>query len=87
MSNVDKNLIIFFIELADSVENLKLNKNQLKSLGEFYISYKYKESNNLHSEEIEDETDIENNEMDIVKFLTLGWWIYTQMDKDIDTVE
>jgi hypothetical protein len=74
--NSDTQLVPFLRELADSIEYKKLQQDQLKYIGEFYMSYKFREKQNRKKDEDEEE---EEEEEDIVKFLTLGWWMYTQM--------
>lgn len=79
MSNLydgDVQLVQFLRELADSIESKKLQQEQLKCIGEFYMNYKMSEEIFDNSEST-DENDYD--EMDIVKFLTMGWYIYTQL--------
>jgi hypothetical protein len=70
----DAELAPFLRELADSIESSReLPKDQLKYIGEFFMSYKFHEKRNgWKKEEVEEEV----GEMDVVKFLTLGWYIY-----------
>jgi hypothetical protein len=75
----DKQLAPFLRELADSVDSKELEKDQLKCIGEFFMSYKFYEKRNGLDKK-EDEEDEE--EMDVVKFITMGWWVYTQILKD-----
>jgi hypothetical protein len=77
----DEQLVPFLRELADSLESKKLEKDQLKCIGEFFMSYKFYEKRNGWKEEEEDE-DEDEEEFDVVKFITMGWWIYTQILKD-----
>ena len=70
--NNDIKLVTFLRELADSVESNTIQSDQLKSIGEFYMSYKFNEQKNGNGD-----NDIED--IDTIKFLTLGWFIYTQI--------
>ena len=70
--NNDVKLVTFLRELADSVESNRIQSDQLKSIGEFYMSYKFNEQKNGSGD-----NDIED--IDTIKFLTLGWFIYTQI--------
>jgi hypothetical protein len=72
MSNItetDKQLVPFLRDLADSIESNQLLPDQLLQIAEFFISYKFS-----HETQIQD-TD-EDDPMDIVKFMTMGWYIY-----------
>lgn len=69
----DSQLAPFLRELADSIESRELPKDQLKFIGEFFVSYKFHEQRNGWKKEQEEE---DLDEMDVVKFLTLGWYIY-----------
>ena len=71
----DAPLIPFLRELADLIESKQLQPDQLKCIGEFYISYKMNE----HLNERDDNCNNDFEEMDIIKFLTLGWFFYTQL--------
>jgi hypothetical protein len=74
----DSQLIPFLRELANSIESGEANREQLKCIGEFYMSYKFFEKR-------EGWTDVdiqETEDMDFVKFVTMGWWMYTQILKD-----
>ena len=72
----DVQLVPFLREFADSIESKKLPPEKLKHVGEFFMNYKYYEEHDDGRKE--DEFD----DMDIVRFLTAGWWIYTHILKD-----
>jgi len=63
----NKELILFLRNLADSIENDKLSSEQLQKTGEFFMSYKITEPEYNEEEYID---------MDIIKFTTMGWYIY-----------
>jgi hypothetical protein len=64
-----KQIISFLRNLADSIESDSLSEEQLQHTGEFFMSYKFFEQ--------EKTSDTENDDsIDIVKFITLGWYIY-----------
>jgi hypothetical protein len=71
----DAQLAPFLRELADLIESRELPKDQLKFIGEFFVSYKFHAQRNGWKKEKEDEEN-DLDEMDVVKFLTLGWYIY-----------
>ena len=71
-NNSSAELIPFLRGLADSIENNNLLPTQLQHIGEFFMSYKFQENNNQN----EDDEDEEFDSNDVVKFLTLGWYIY-----------
>lgn len=75
-SETQKNLVLFFRNIADDIENNKLNENQLKSSGEFYMSY-------LFQKEVGYEVkDIDLSDKDFIKFLILGWYMYNIILQD-----
>lgn len=88
MSNlreIDKQLVPFLKDLTESIESNKLSQEQLQCVGEFFISYKSLEEKNIQTNE-EDDFD----SMDIIKFITLGWYIYKVLlseQKNQDTIE
>lgn len=63
---MENELISFLNNLIKDIENKKMSKDNLKKIGEFYMSYKFNpicEENNFSKEDL--------------KFFTLGWYIYT----------
>jgi len=74
-SETKQNLILFFKNLTDDIENDKLNEKQLQSLGEFCISYSIQN-------EIDNDQNIDMSEKDLIKFLFLGWYMYNIILKD-----
>lgn len=89
MSNLykenDFKLAQFFRDLADNVESKNISPEQLRLSGEFFMSYKFHQVRNGTTTD-EDNEDNEDNTVgegiedcdgtDIVKFITLGWYIY-----------
>ena len=74
ISKVDLQLVPFLRNLADSIEKKELLPDQLQKIGEFYMSYE---------KEIYDSGDNSTEDsMDVVKFLTLGWYMYTHILKN-----
>ena len=74
-SETKQNLILFFKNMADDIENDKLTEKELRSSGEFYMSY-------LVQNEIDNDQNIHVSEKDLIKFLFLGWYIYNILLKD-----
>jgi hypothetical protein len=74
-SETKQNLILFFKNLADDIENDNLNEKQLQSSGEFYMSYSIQN-------EIDNDQNIDMSEKDLIKFLFLGWYMYNIILKD-----
>jgi hypothetical protein len=69
IENQSKDKLISFLQkLIITVEQDKLTNKQYLSLCEFYTCYKFKERKNDFSPE------------DYLKFLTMGWCIYSQLD-------
>ena len=69
----DAQLVPFLKELAVSIETKQLSQDQLQCISEFYMSYKFREKINRNVKEEEDE---EFEDMDIIKFITMGWYMY-----------
>ena len=68
--NGDDQLVPFLRDLADSIESNNIHNEKLKIVGEFFMNYK------LQEELIDKDSDKEYDDIDIIKFITLGWWIY-----------
>ena len=66
----DLQLVPFLRNLADSIEKEQLLPEQIQKIGEFYMSYKLT---------TEDSEGVAPESMDVVKFLTLGWYMYTHI--------
>jgi len=75
---MSENLKIFLKDLIDDMENDKLNQQQTKLVGEFYMKYKFQNNIIQNNKNINKE-----NEKDFIKFLTLGWYIYSIIDENL----
>jgi hypothetical protein len=75
VNDINHKLVPFLKELIESIESNQLSEEQLKHIGEFFMSYRFYENSNENS-----------NETDIVKFITMGWYIYTQLLKDEENI-
>uniref|UniRef100_A0A6C0D1D3 Uncharacterized protein n=1 Tax=viral metagenome TaxID=1070528 RepID=A0A6C0D1D3_9ZZZZ len=72
MDGVDNNLLINFLKnIITDIETQKLSDDELKIVSEFYMRYKF------NSESIDNTT---SNE-DFIKFLALGWYVYSYIEK------
>ena len=58
-------LIIFLRELATDIETKKLNNDKLIDVSKFYMSWNFKEDKGEYSED------------ELIRYLSLGWYIYT----------
>jgi len=78
MENLNKNkeLVLFLRNLADSMENNTITSEQSQKVGEFFMSFKMSQ-----------EQDKDCEPMDVIKFITMGWYIYSNLLKDTPTVE
>ena len=75
LDNPDQKLVPFLREIANQIESEELAPELLQSVGEFYMSYTMQQA---ISHDIEaSENNGEFNTMDAIKFITLGWYIYT----------
>ena len=91
-NDINNKLVNFLRNLVLSIENNNISKEKLHSVGEFYMSYKmleYYENNRdeiadnneneeSNSQENEESNSCENSfeDSDVIKFITLGWYIY-----------
>jgi hypothetical protein len=69
---MQQNLKNFLKELVDDMENNKLNDNEIKIIGEFYMNYKFKNS-------LDKQNNIFLNDKKYIKYLSLGWYIYSNI--------
>ena len=77
----NKQLIPFLRNLADRIENNELPPEQIQKIGKFFLTYSYEEELNSN---IEMKDDFSQEEM--VKFCSLGWYVYCVLLKDKITV-
>jgi len=73
MENQTDQLISFLKNLTSNLENNKLNEAQLKNVSEFFMSYQFQEQSRIDNQE---NTPKEFNHQDLIKFLSMGWYIY-----------
>jgi len=69
--NSNKLLPQFLRALADKIDNNQLTPEQSKMVGEFFMSYLFKEDTELLDD-------------DLTKFLVLGWYIYTHILANVE---
>lgn len=86
--NINSQLTSFLKNLITSIEDEKLTSYQLRSVGEFYMSYLFNEQANIDSDD-EDNWDDDFQSQDFIKFVVMGWYIYKIIlaDKCIDKIE
>ncbi len=72
-------LIPFLRNLADSIESKELEPKQLKRIGEFFMSYQFQEQAGRDMDTSEEEIEPCFSQADLVKFLSMGWYIYTRL--------
>ena len=78
-------LIPFLRNLADSIEKQQLLPTQLQSIGEFFMMYNFQEQTRRDNIEIKEEAkpaEKEFSKEDLLKFLSMGWYIYQILLKD-----
>lgn len=77
-------LTTFLRETADSIERGDLKANELRSAGEFYMKQRFIREVNAdddgYSKPIGESGEFDMQEL--VKFLSLGWYIYCVLLKD-----
>lgn len=79
MENVNTNpntrLIPFLRSLADSIEKQQLAPRQIESIGEFFMDYQFTEQA-VRDMDTSSSPPQQFNNQDLLKFVTLGWYIY-----------
>lgn len=70
--NNNEILVNFLKELANKIENNQIENNNIIKISQFMMSYNFESSNN-------NENDEDFSRGDLIKFLSLGWYIYTQV--------
>ena len=68
----NKNLVLFLHNLADSIENNTISQDNLQLVGEFFMSF-----------EISQQPHTPCDTMDVIKFITMGWYIYSILNTNI----
>ena len=71
MESTDERLLTFLKTLTSSLEKGELCTRQVQSIGEFFMSYQFRE------QAVTDRTEYPQfNQTDLIKFITLGWYVY-----------
>ena len=81
MSTEQEHLVPFLRELAGSVEKQELTPKQLKSIGQFFMSYKFQEQAEK-DENVDVDVNEEFSKKELINFIVLGWYIYTMILKE-----
>lgn len=71
MDDTRKELVTFLKSLHESIENNTITDIQLQRVGEFFMSYNFKES--LYKND--------HDEKEMIKYLSLGWYIHNIIKK------
>lgn len=85
----NERLIPFLRNLADSIEQKQLVPRQLAAVGEFFMSYQFQDEKSRDDEGISVPFGGDNGDFDskeLMKFLILGWWIYSHILKEERTI-
>lgn len=75
----NRDIEIFLKNLSESVKNDKLSAKQLQLVGEFYLSYSFQSDIEIERENDKESDCVDNDEL--IKFLSLGWYMYTFLIK------
>lgn len=79
MDEQNSQLIPFLRELANTIESGELSQKELQRVGEFYMSYQFHKQAILDNEEDEVDNRFDTTQIDLVKFVTLGWYVYNHL--------
>lgn len=79
MDEQNLRLIPFLRELANTIESGELGHKELQRVGEFYMSYQFHKQAILDNEEDEVDNRFDTTQIDLVKFVTLGWYVYNHL--------
>lgn len=78
----EERLIPFLRNLADSIESKQLLPKQLAKIGEFFMEYQFHEQEEKDNNEDNKQSQNEYDREDIMKFFSLGWYVYTHLLND-----
>lgn len=73
-NHIRENIIKFLRGLADSFEQKSLTSEVEKQVSEFFLKFNFDSTLQHSGKETQDTT-----EQDLFKFLSLGWYIYTEL--------
>lgn len=68
---MDTKIPVFLREVADLLDEDKLPETYKRIVSEFYMKYKFFDTCL--------KTDVETEDQQLLKFLSLGWYIHTQL--------
>jgi len=72
----DAKLIPFLRDLANSIERQQLLPKQTQIIGEFFMSYQFQEQA-IRDNDNSTPPPSQFSHDDLLKFLTLGWYVYS----------
>lgn len=84
LDNADANLIIFLRNLADSIEKGNLLPKQLQRIGEFFMAYQFQEQAIKDRDVTGENIEQQFSKKDLMKFIVMGWHIYSCILKDTE---
>lgn len=82
--NSNERLIQFLKRLVTSLETQQVAPKQLRAISEFFMSYQFQSQLENDAEDSED--DEEYSHENLIKFLTLGWYIYVHILRKNNTL-
>lgn len=86
MQDRDERLIPFLRDLATSIEENQLEPQQLQRIGEFFMAYQFQEQA-VQDMDNSETPGLEFSQEDLLKFLTLGWYVYQVLLRQDTLVE
>ena len=85
----ERRLVPFLRQLADELEHNSLLPCQTQRISEFYMAYQFQEQAIRDGDQSGQDSDSESiNEADMLKFMSLGWYVYKmlQQGESIDSI-
>jgi hypothetical protein len=77
IQNTSEQLVPFLRNLANLVEKKQLLPEQLQSIGEFFMAYQFKSDT---KQDLNPKVKFAHK--DLMKFITLGWYVYCHILND-----
>jgi len=74
-------LIPFLRDLANSLEANQLSNKQLENIGDFFMSYQFQEQARRDDDQ-SIPTVVQYTNAELVKFVSMGWYIYQLLQRD-----
>jgi hypothetical protein len=77
-AQVRKDVVVFLRDLADKLESNSLSPEATAQISEFFMKFNFVKALFSDMEDTPESTD-ESPEQDVLKFMSLGWYVYNHL--------